>query len=96
MIRQATGALGFDTTREGLVEITDDVRDWTLAQGVSKGLLTLFCRHTSASLLIQENAARGSVSIWSAISRGSRLKTRLPTRMTMKGQTICRRICERR
>lgn len=28
------------------------------AQGVSSGLLTLFCRHTSASLLIQENAAR--------------------------------------
>lgn len=30
---------------------------WTVRQGMSTGLLTLFCRHTSASLLIQQNAA---------------------------------------
>jgi secondary thiamine-phosphate synthase enzyme len=41
----------------GLTEITDDVRQWVERQGISSGLLTLFCRHTSASLLIQENAA---------------------------------------
>ena len=58
MIRQATGMLHVDSVRQGLVEITRDVTDWTSAQGVSEGLLTLFCRHTSASLLIQENAAR--------------------------------------
>jgi secondary thiamine-phosphate synthase enzyme len=33
------------------------VRSWLEAQSVVTGLLTLFCRHTSASLLIQENAA---------------------------------------
>jgi len=58
VIRQATGMLHVDSVRQGLVEITRDVTDWTSAQGVSEGLLTLFCRHTSASLLIQENAAR--------------------------------------
>ena len=58
MIRQATGMLHVDSVRQGLVEITRDVTDWTSVQGVSEGLLTLFCRHTSASLLIQENAAR--------------------------------------
>ena len=40
------------------MEITEEVRNWLGNQGVTTGLLTLFCRHTSASLLIQENAAR--------------------------------------
>jgi secondary thiamine-phosphate synthase enzyme len=43
--------------RRGLVEITSDVRQWVAGQTISSGMLTLFCRHTSASLLIQENAA---------------------------------------
>ncbi|QIL03324.1 YjbQ family protein [Sphingomonas sinipercae] len=41
----------------GLHEITADVRAWLDAPDVADGLLTLFCTHTSASLLIQENAA---------------------------------------
>ena len=45
------------TTRgKGLVEITPAVARWVGEQRMSTGLLTLFCRHTSASLLIQENA----------------------------------------
>jgi secondary thiamine-phosphate synthase enzyme len=43
--------------KRGLHEFTDEVRRWVGQQNVSSGLLTLFCRHTSASLLIQENAA---------------------------------------
>ena len=43
--------------RRGLTEITPDVRQWVAGQEITSGLLTLFCRHTSASLLIQENAA---------------------------------------
>jgi secondary thiamine-phosphate synthase enzyme len=39
------------------MEITEEVRTWLASQGVTSGLLTLFCRHTSASLLVQENAA---------------------------------------
>ena len=45
-------------TRRGLTEITEAVGGWVSRQEISSGLLTLFCRHTSASLLIQENAAR--------------------------------------
>lgn len=41
----------------GLYEITSTLCDWAAAQPIADGLLTLFCRHTSASLLIQENAA---------------------------------------
>ncbi len=40
----------------GLVEITGEVAGWLAQQGVQHGLLAIFCRHTSASLLIQENA----------------------------------------
>jgi secondary thiamine-phosphate synthase enzyme len=56
-MRQATTTLEFETRRQGLVEITREVRAWVADQQLSEGLLTLFCRHTSASLLIQENAA---------------------------------------
>ena len=44
------------TPGRGLVDITGPVRRWLAAQGVGTGLLTLWCRHTSASLLVQENA----------------------------------------
>jgi secondary thiamine-phosphate synthase enzyme len=56
-MRQATGTIEFESRRQGLLDITDAVRSWTAEQGIEQGLLTLFCRHTSASLLIQENAA---------------------------------------
>jgi secondary thiamine-phosphate synthase enzyme len=46
-----------DTQGRGLIDIGARVTPWIAAQGVEQGLLTLFCRHTSASLLIQENAA---------------------------------------
>ena len=60
-MRQATGALEIATTRQGLVEITDRIAGWVSGQDMDEGLLTVFCRHTSASLLIQENAgARGA------------------------------------
>lgn len=48
--------LNIATDGQGLYEFTDDVRVWTEQQGVDCGLLTVFCRHTSASLTIQENA----------------------------------------
>jgi secondary thiamine-phosphate synthase enzyme len=57
-MRQASGTLRIATHGQGLVEFTGDVLGWVAETGVSEGLLTLFCRHTSASLLIQENAAR--------------------------------------
>ncbi|MEG8013243.1 secondary thiamine-phosphate synthase enzyme YjbQ [Sphingomonas sp. 22R3R2A-7] len=56
-MRQATGFLTIDTRRQGLLDISDAVRRWVADQEMRDGLLTIFCRHTSASLLIQENAA---------------------------------------
>lgn len=52
-----TGVLTIETSGESLVDFTRDAASWVADSGVSQGLLTLFIRHTSASLLIQENAA---------------------------------------
>ena len=56
-MHQATTTLALDTARQGLYEISDRIEGWLRTQRFGSGLLTVFCRHTSASLLIQENAA---------------------------------------
>ena len=55
-MRQALHTLEVTTEGQGLYEITDQVRSWCAAQPHQTGLLTVFVRHTSASLTIQENA----------------------------------------
>ncbi len=60
MMRQEHGELVVTTNGQGLVLITGQVRHWVDATGIASGLLTLFCRHTSASLLIQENASEAA------------------------------------
>ena len=55
-MRQAAQMLAFQTPGPGLLEITRDVAGWASGQGMATGLLTLFCRHTSAPLVSQENA----------------------------------------
>lgn len=66
-MRQAATEIVIATPGKGLHEITREVAAWVVAQGMTTGLLTVFCRHTSASLCIQENAAaevRGDVVRW--------------------------------
>jgi secondary thiamine-phosphate synthase enzyme len=55
-VRQSLGRVDIETNGQGLYEITRQVADWLTAQPIRTGLLTGFCQHTSASLLIQENA----------------------------------------
>ena len=56
-MRMSRHRITVTTKGQGLHEITEPVRSWAEGQGMEYGLLTLFLRHTSASLLIQENAA---------------------------------------
>jgi secondary thiamine-phosphate synthase enzyme len=56
-MKQASSTLTLTAPRQGLHLVTREVERWVSAQGIEEGLLTLFIRHTSASLLIQENAA---------------------------------------
>ncbi len=55
-MKQSTRTLQIATRGQALYDFTDTVNEWVAEQGMQTGLLTLFCRHTSASLLIQENA----------------------------------------
>ncbi|KKI21168.1 MULTISPECIES: secondary thiamine-phosphate synthase enzyme YjbQ [unclassified Sphingomonas] len=56
-MRQHATELIITAPGQGLHEFTRDVTTWVASTGIEQGLLTLFIRHTSASLLIQENAA---------------------------------------
>jgi secondary thiamine-phosphate synthase enzyme len=55
-MRQASHHLVVKTRGQGLAEITGDVERWLAGQRIGEGVATLFCRHTSCSLLVQENA----------------------------------------
>jgi secondary thiamine-phosphate synthase enzyme len=55
-MRQSTTILEVASSGRGLFEFTRALRDFVRDTGIYEGLLTVFCRHTSASLLIQENA----------------------------------------
>jgi secondary thiamine-phosphate synthase enzyme len=56
LLKQSAHSLEISTRGQGLYEFTEPVVAWLGNQNVQTGLLTIFCRHTSASLLIQENA----------------------------------------
>ena len=57
MLRQSSATLPIRADRAGLTEFTQNLRSFVAESGIQDGLLTIFCRHTSASLVIQENAA---------------------------------------
>jgi secondary thiamine-phosphate synthase enzyme len=56
LTHQAQHTLTEETGGQGLYEITEKVVLWARTQGADTGMLTVYCRHTSASLTIQENA----------------------------------------
>ena len=56
MLRQSTTTFTVETRGRGLVDFTRPVAAWVAQSCFETGLLTLFVRHTSASLLVQENA----------------------------------------
>ena len=56
-MRQSSTILPIRAEGPGLADFTPEVRQFVAESGIETGLLTIFCRHTSASLLIQENAA---------------------------------------
>jgi secondary thiamine-phosphate synthase enzyme len=61
-MRQNSVILPIKTKRQGLLDITGEVTRWVHAQSMQQGLLTVFCRHTSASLLVQENASAAAAA----------------------------------
>jgi secondary thiamine-phosphate synthase enzyme len=55
-LKQAFHTISVSTRGPGLTEFTDDAAQFVRGAGIEDGLLTCFIRHTSASLVIQENA----------------------------------------
>ena len=55
-MKQAQHLLTLRAQSQGLIEITREIAAWVADQNIGEGLLTVFIRHTSASILIQENA----------------------------------------
>ncbi len=55
-MRQEQHTLQAKTAGRGLHEVTAEIDRWVASTGIARGLLTVFIRHTSASLTIQENA----------------------------------------
>ena len=55
-MRQAIHQLTVGTSGKGMTDLTHDVVAWVRAEAIGTGLLTLWCKHTSASLTVQENA----------------------------------------
>lgn len=55
-MKQTIHTIHVPTTGQGLYDITRPIRAWVGEEGIDTGLLTVWCRHTSASLTVQENA----------------------------------------
>ena len=56
-MRMAQGQIEFATRPREIKEVTSEIARWAAAQGVVRGLLSVYIPHTSASLLVQENAS---------------------------------------
>lgn len=56
-MRTSQASFTVETSGRGLIEITDRIDRWVDETGIQTGMLQIFCRHTSASILINENAA---------------------------------------
>lgn len=54
-MKQQVGKLSVKTQGQGLTMITADLSSWILQSVINTGLLTIWCKHTSASLIVQEN-----------------------------------------
>lgn len=55
MMKQQTGFLQIQTHGQGLTMLNMEISNWILKTGMVTGLLTLWCKHTSASFIVQEN-----------------------------------------
>ncbi len=90
-MQQVNDFLTLHPPRQGLTEVTGEIAAWLVVQAVREGLLTLFLRHTSASLVIQENA---DADVLCATSRRSWTnscpRTRRFTATAPKAPTTCR------
>lgn len=89
-------SLSMSTRGQGLYEFTDQADDFVRHAGAQEGLLTVFVRHTSCSLIIQENAdpdvKRDLKVFFSASSRRVTIRPWHGSPIARKGPMTCRPI----
>jgi Uncharacterised protein family UPF0047 len=86
-----SAAILVETSGFGFVDLTGEIKQFVHDAGAVEGLVTLFTRHTSASLTIQENADPSVLdNLLTALDRLAPQEVAGP--MTPRGPTICRRI----
>ncbi len=95
-MKQAFHTIRVSTHGPGLYEFTDEVADFVRAEKIGDGLLTCFIRHTSASLLIQENADPDVQKDLQDFFAQSGEERAWLIATPPKGRTTCRRISVRR
>ena len=95
-MRQALHHFHVETRGKGFYDVTRVVFAWARSEGLTTGLLTLFCRHTSASLLIQENADPAVLRDLERAFSASRPKASASMSTTQKVRTTCPPISARR
>ena len=91
-MRQAFHRLAVPTRGRGLNDKTAEICGWVSEQGIDAGLLTIWCRHTSASLWFRRMPTRMSGRTSSRFFARWRRKTRRCTGIARKARTICRPI----
>ncbi len=87
--------LHVETRGKGFYDVTV-IAAWARGEGMTTGLVTLFCRHTSASLVIQENADPAVLRDLERASPASRPRATASMSTTPKAPTICPPIFARR
>ena len=55
-MKQTLSSLYFETNGQGFINVTKDINDWIKTKKLKKGILLIFLKHTSCSLIINENA----------------------------------------
>ena len=57
-LKYTQGMITINTSGQGIYEITNNINSWLIKEQINSGQLTIFIKHTSASLFIQENASK--------------------------------------
>ena len=57
-VKYTQGEITINSSGQALYEITDNINSWLIKEQINSGQLTIFIKHTSASLCIQENASK--------------------------------------
>ena len=90
-MKQSQGVLTVQTDGPGLYEFSNGAVNWCADQNINTGLLTIYIRHTSASLTIQENADLTCCVTWKPLLNAWH-RYQAPICIQQKVPTTCRPI----